>query len=155
MKGRSELKHLLLIVMLSMAGIAGAQTTCTPTAPCVQLAIANTNPLPSATVLWTCMGTCTQTSLNTVIAQQTPTNLCPTVPSVWHCTQFSQTKTPQLYNDPEPWGALMNYSTQGTSVGGVAATSPLMTFQVPSAPPQQTSISGVPTMVKTGTAGPQ
>lgn len=152
------MRKLIFIFVLLYAYGALGQTSCTATAPCVQVQITNPNTLPSSTVLWTCMGgasNCSQSALASVIAQQTLTNLCPTVPSVWHCNQFSQTKTPQLYNDPEPWGALMNYSSQGTTGGGASATSPIVIFQVPQQAAQQTSIGSVPAIVTTGVAGPQ
>ncbi len=147
------MKKLLIILALSTA--ASAQT-CSPSAPCAQVSLTNPNTLPSPTVLWSCMGaSCTQAALDAARAGQTTANLCPATQSVWKCTTLSQTKTPQAYNDPEPWGSLMNYSVQGTTAGGVSATAPILTFQVPLAPAQPASISGVPTMVTSGNAGPQ
>lgn len=138
-----------------MAGWLSAQS-CSPNSPCVGLSLVNPNSVPSPAVLWSCMGTsCTQAALNSAIAQQTQTNLCPAVQSVWHCTQFTQTKPTQAYNDPQPWGALLNYSLQGTTAGGVSTAASILTFQVPNAPPQPASISGVPAMVTSGNAGPQ
>ena len=152
------MKFLSLVSLFLVAGVLSAQTACTNLNPCVQLALTNPNTLPGATVLWVCVGSatsCSQTALNAIIAQQTPTNLCPIAQSVWRCASFSQTKTPQNYNDPEPWGSLMNYAAQGTLGGGVSAASPILTFQVPNAPAQPPSINGLPTMVNTGNSGPQ
>lgn len=153
---RISAKHiLLLVILLWEAGVIHGQT-CTANAPCVQVQITNPNTVPSPTVLWSCVGTCTQAALNAVIATQTPSQLCPTnTQSVWHCAQFSQTKTPQMYNDPESWGSQLSYASQGTTAGGVSAASPIVTFQMPPAPAQQTSITGLPTVVTTGSAGPQ
>lgn len=152
------MRKFLILAALVMASVAHAQaaTSCTTTAPCVQVQITNPNPLPSNTILLECSGgSCTQASLTTFLATQTATNLCPTVSSIWKCITFSQTKTPQLYNDPEGWGILVSYATQGTTTGGVSATSPIIQFSVPAAPVQGTTISGVPTVVTTGTVGPQ
>jgi hypothetical protein len=146
----------MAVMGLVCARAAFGQTACTATTPCVPATINNANTLPSPAVLWTCVGSaCTQAALTAAQAGQTATNLCPAVQSVWHCLQFSQTKTPQIYNDPEAWGAMVTYSSQGTSGGGVAANSALSTFQVPSAPAKQTSVSILSAIVTSGTAGPQ
>lgn len=151
------MKYIVLAALLALP-LAGLSQACSTTSPCVQLPISNPNTLPASTVVWSCMGdaaSCSQTALTTAISAQTVSTLCPVTSSVWHCKSFSQTKTPQLYNDPEPWGALMNYSTQGATTGGVSASSPILIFQVPTPSAQQTSIPGVPTMVTSGNAGPQ
>lgn len=153
--------HYILVVMAILfliAAIAGSAQTCSTANPCVQVSITNPNTLPGSTMLFTCMGSassCSLTALNALIAQQTPAQLCPQVQTVWHCNQFSQTKTPQLYNDPEPYGSLMNYAVQGTNGGGVSAASPILIFQVPAPPAQSPSFVGVPTTVTSGNAGPQ
>lgn len=149
---------LLALPLLLISTTATAQGVCSPANPCVQLPISNPNSAPTSTVIWSCMGgstSCSAAALSSIIAQQTPTTLCPAVSSVWTCVTFSQSKTPQLYNDPEPWGALMNYSTQGTANGGVSASSPIVVFQVPAAPAQPPSIGSVPKMVTSGSVGPQ
>ena len=155
MKLFTPLQFLILALVFVWAAIASGQS-CTATNPCVQVSITNPNALPSSTVLLECSGgSCTAASLTSYLATQTATNLCPAVSSIWKCTTFSQTKTPQLYNDAQPWGIMVSYATQGTSGGGVSGVSQITTFQVPPAPPQQTTITGVPTMVTSGTSGPQ
>jgi hypothetical protein len=147
----------LILVLLALATSPLYAQSCTNGNPCVQLTITNSNPLPSSTVLWQCLGaasSCTQAALNSAIAAQTPSTLCPSVQSVWKCTTFSQTKTPQGYNDPQPWGSLLNYSAQGTIQGGVSAATPIMIFQMPSQA-QAPAIGSVPTIVNSGNAGPQ
>lgn len=146
----------LFLFLFATAAIA---QNCTSTNPCVQVSLANSNALPSATVLWTCMGGpqgCSQSALDAIVKQQTPTNLCPAVSSQWTCHQFTQTKTPQNYNDPEPWGSLMNYSAQGTAGGSVSVTAPIFVFQVPDAPKtaKAPSFNGN-RIVKTGSEGLQ
>ena len=153
------MKRLLTIAFLAATiSIAANAQNCTVSSPCVQLSIVNANAVPSPAALWYCMGSqtsCSQSALDTAKSGQTATNLCPTTQGVWHCSQYTQTKTPQIYNDPQPWGSLMNYSVQGTSGGGVSATPPILTFQVSAPPPQPPSVGSVPTMVTSGTVGPQ
>lgn len=144
-------------LILALASALYAQT-CSTTEPCVQVTISNGNALPSSTVFWTCMGSassCSSAALQAVIAAQTPTNLCPSVQTVWHCTSFSQTTTPELYNDLEPWGSLMNYAVQGVGAEGVSAASPILIFQVPQPQALQVPALGTATIVTTGTEGPQ
>lgn len=143
---------ILVFVLLWADGAFGQ---CSPTSPCVQLTITNPNSLPSPTVLWSCIGSaCTSTALTAAQAGQTTSNLCPVVQSVWQCVTFSQTKTPQLYNDSKGYGLMLSYAVQGTSGGGVSAASPIATFQMPQAPVVVPSL-GVPKAVTTGTVGPQ
>ncbi len=152
------MRKLFIIALFGLAVSSAKAQSCTPSVPCVPVTINNGNVVPSSTVLWWCMGsatTCSQSALDSAKAGQSATNLCPTNPSAWKCTQFTQSKTPQNYNDPEPWGSLMNYSSQGTSGGGVSATAPIATFQVPNAPAQSPSISVVSPMVTTGNSGIQ
>jgi hypothetical protein len=137
--------------------------SCSTTSPCVQVPITNSNALPSATALWTCVGVttsnCTQAQLDTARAGQTASSLCPTPVAGaaignWKCIQFSQTLTPQNYNDPHSWGSTINYSSQGTTAaGGVSATSPIITFQMPSQ--AQVPVVGSPVLVVTGQVGLQ
>ena len=133
--------------------------TCSVQNPCVQLPITNMNPLPSPTVMWYCMGSatsCSQTALDAARVGQSPTNLCPVIQSVWHCTQFSQSKTPQNYNDMQPYNSLMNYSFQGIGAnGGVSATAPILIFQMPQAPAQPPSVVALPVTVTSGSTGIQ
>ena len=152
-----KLRTLAIVFGITLAAGWLSAQSCSSTNPCVQVTVTNPNTLPSQAVLWTCMGSatsCSQTALNSVIAQQTPTNLCPNVQTVWHCIPFTQTKTPQAYNDPEPYGSLMNYAAQGIGGGGVSAATPILIFQVP-AGTQVPSLGQVPVLVTTGTAGPQ
>jgi len=154
------MKRLILFsIFLAISGALHAQAaTCTVSTPCVQLAITNPNMLPGPTAMWYCMGSatsCSQSALDAAKAGQTATNLCPVVQSVWHCTQFSQSKTPQNYNDQQPYNSLMNYSFQGTANGGVSASSPILIFQMPQAPAQPPSVLGVPTTVTSGNSGVQ
>lgn len=157
---RLNAKHLLLLVIfLWMAGIIhGQAATCSTQNPCVQIPITNLNTLPGPTIMWSCVGSaasCTSSALNAIIAQQTSTNLCPSVQSVWHCTQFSQSKTPQAYNDPQPYNNLLNYAFQGTNGGGVSAASPITIFQMPPAPAQSPSVDALPKTVTSGNSGLQ
>ena len=148
----------VIVLLLLIVAVGNAQASCTIQNPCVQLPITNPNTLPGATVMWSCVGSaasCTSSALNVVLAQQTPSNLCPAATSVWHCNQFSQTKTPQAYNDPQPYNTLLNYAFQGTNGGGVSAASPVLVFQMPQAPPQPPSVPAVLSTVTSGSAGPQ
>ena len=153
------MRNLILaaLLLVPMAGLSQT-TTCSPTNPCVQVTVTNPNPLPSPAVLWSCMGgttTCSQSALDAVIKQQTATNFCPATSSAWTCHQFSQTANPQKYNDPEPYGSLMNYAAQATGTGGVSAASPITIFQVSQPPTQVPSLGQVPVLVTTGNVGPQ
>ena len=152
------MRRFILAVLLLVPIVGLAQTTCSTTNPCVQVTITNPNPVPSQAVLWSCMGdstSCSLTALSTVIKQQTSTTLCPAVQSPWHCNSFSQTKNPQAYNDPEPYGSLMNYAAQATGTGGVSGVSQITIFPVSQPPTQVPSVGQVPVLVTTGNAGPQ
>ena len=150
-------------LIYTMLGLVAFGQSCSTTNPCVQVPIANSNALPSVTALWTCVGltssNCTQAQLDAARAGQTATNLCPqtttsTATGNWKCIQFSQTLTPQNYNDPHSWGSTINYSSQGTnSAGGVSATSPILTFQMPSQ--AALPVVGPPVLVTSGTVGLQ
>jgi hypothetical protein len=148
------------LLYLAVGWVCAAQT-CSNASPCVEVVITNPNPMPAVTALWTCVGitssNCTSAQLTAAQAGQTAANLCPGVTTGtgnWKCVQFSQTVSPQNYNDPHSWGSTINYAAQGTTTaGGVSATSPVITFQVPQAP--ATPSLAVPKMVTTGTAGPQ
>lgn len=150
----------LFLFLFATAAIA---QNCTSTNPCVQVSLANSNTLPSATVLWTCVGmpssNCTSQQLAAAKVGQTPSNLCPTGNTGtgnWKCIQFTQTKTPQNYNDPHSWGSTINYAAQGTVTGGVSALSPVFTFQIPQAPvTAKPPVFNGNRMVTTGTAGLQ
>jgi len=153
------LQKLIIVFAFWWAHSAQAQAaSCSTTTPCVQIAITNPNIVPSPTVLWSCVGTattCSTTALNAAIALQTSTALCPVTTGAWKCTQFSQTKSPQNYNDLQAYNSLVNYAFQGTSGGGVSAASPILTFQVPPPPAQSPLVNSVPITVTSGTAGPQ
>lgn len=153
-----KIRNLAALVILSLlVRSAVGQAACSKTTPCVQVPIINSNTIPTQTVFWSCMGdstSCSAAALQTVIASQTPANLCPSVQSVWRCSSFPQTQSTQAYNDAEPWGALMNYAVQGVTGGGVSAASPIAIFQVPQAPPQIPTLGGF-TIVASGSTGPQ
>ena len=157
-------------LIFTMLGLVAFGQSCSTTSPCVQVPIANSNALPSVTALWTCVGmtssNCTQAQLDTARAGQTATGVghkldavCPALVAGaaignWKCIQFSQTSTPQNYNDPHSWGSTINYSSQGTTAaGGVSATSPIITFQMPAQ--AQVPVVGPPVLVVSGSVGLQ
>jgi hypothetical protein len=146
------------LLYLAVGWVCAAQT-CSNANPCVEVVITNPNPVPALTALWTCVGmtssNCTSAQLQAAQAGQTATALCPGVVSGnWKCTQFSLTASPQNYNDPHSWGSTINYAAQGVNTaGGVSATSPIITFQVPQAP--ATPSLDTPKMVTTGNVGLQ
>jgi hypothetical protein len=149
------------LIYLAVGFVSHAQS-CSPTNPCVQVSVTNPNALPSSTALWTCVGmvstNCTSAQLQSAISGQAPDNLCGGFagPSTgnWKCLQFSQTKTPQLYNDPHSWGSTINYSAQGVNgSGGVSATAPIITFQL--AAQAQVPVVGSPVLAVSGSVGLQ
>lgn len=139
--------------------------TCSVTNPCAQVTITNSTmsaSQPGSAILFSCMGpatSCSSSALATVLAGQTATLFCPPIPSVWHCTTFPQAASTANYNDPEPYGALMNYAAQNayTAGGGASAVSGITIFQVPQAPQNPPAVPGNPavTLVTTGNTGPQ
>lgn len=149
------MKKLFAILAFALFAAVSYGQSCSATEPCVQLPIANPNNLPSLTVLLSCTGTtCTTGTLQTFTAAQTLTTPCPTVSGTpWKCVSWSQTKTPQNYNDLEPWGTLVYYVVEGTNGEGVLAASPILPFQIPQA--SQAPAFGAITVVTTGTVGPQ
>lgn len=149
------MKRVLFLIFALSFAMASYGQSCTATEPCVQLPIQNTNNLPSLTVLLSCTGaTCTTGTLQTFTAAQTIATPCPTVSGTpWKCVSWSQTKTPQNYNDLEPWGTLVYYVAEGTNGEGVLAASPIVPFQVPQA--SQAPAFGTITVVTSGTPGPQ
>lgn len=150
------------LIYLAVGFVSHAQS-CSSTNPCVQVSVTNSNTLPSNTALWTCVGmtssNCTVAQLQTATAGQTDQNLCPTPATGalignWKCIPFSQTKTPQLYNDPHSWGSTINYSAQGVNgSGGVSATAPVVTFQL--AAQAQVPVVGSPVLAVSGSVGLQ
>lgn len=147
------MKFLSLLSLVLFAGTLSAQT-CSTSTPCYQVSIGNTNTLPQTTILWRCVGSagsCSSSALATAITQQAASG-CSGVNSVWQCTTFSQTKTPQAYNDPVKYGDLMNYAASG---GGAAGPTSIITFQVPQAPAQALTLTGASAITTTGNPGPQ
>lgn len=157
----------LLIGALLLTAAAHGQAVCSASSPCVKLSwtasgmaatvTTNTSGVqtagPGFAVVLSCNGgttsTCTQASLNNFLAAQTPTNLCPsTTQSVWNCVTKSLTSTSATYQDPEPYGSLMNYAVQSAwTGGGVSAATPIVTFQIPQAPSQTAPVPGTPSVV--------
>jgi hypothetical protein len=148
------------LLYLAVGWVCAAQT-CSNASPCVEVVITNPNPMPAVTALWTCVGittsNCTSAQLTAAQAGQTAANLCPGVTTGtgnWKCVQFSQKSTPQNYNDPHSWGSTINYSSQGTTAaGGVSATSPIRTFQMPDQ--AALPVVGSPVLVTSGAIGLQ
>jgi len=165
---------LVMGALLVVGAVAQGQTACSTTNPCVKLAWTATGMAvtvttdgsglqtagPGSSIVLSCMGGaagCSQAALATYLAAQTKTDLCPVVASVWHCATKAQTSTLGAYNDPEPYGALMNYAVQSawSSGGGVSAATPILIFQMPQAPNQTAPVPATPSasFVTTGNVG--
>lgn len=150
--------------------------TCSNGSPCVQLSWTNSAMAasittdgsgnqtagPGSAVIWGCMGSatsCSQSALTSAMSGQSATVLCPTNSSVWKCNSMPQTVASAVYNDPQPYSSLMNYSVQNVwnSGGGVSAGTSILVFQMPTPPPTAPPTPTTPTakMVTTGNSGPQ
>ena len=151
---KSELKYLVFcILVLLLICARGAFGQCSTTNPCVPVKVTQ-QPFSGGSTYtpFACMGAasqCSSAALNQHIS-------APTSSDVWHALgTFPQTSGTAVYNDPEPYGALMNYAALNTLSGGAAGpVSGIAIFQVPT---QATapSLTVGPAIVTTGTTGPQ
>lgn len=143
--------YLLAIVVLAPQLLA---QTCSTTNPCVAVSVTDKNAVITgdSANLYACMGgatSCSAAALASFIA-------APTSPSVWRLVAtFAQYAATSVYNDPEPYSALMNYATTITQSGGAAGpVSAVSVFPMP-LPAAQTPTLSVTGMVTTGTTGVQ
>jgi hypothetical protein len=160
MNGGKILQVIIILELIFWVIKSDGQTTCSQTTPCVQLTYTNSQATFPVTVsTWKCMGsqnTCNASSLATAQAGASSATPCPAVSGVWTCFSFSQTKSPQNYNEPETWGSLMNYATQWITTGGVSASTPILIFPIPqnTVPPAGSIVAGS-SVVISGAPGPQ
>lgn len=143
-----------ILILLAILSTGVAAQSCSPSNPCVAVTITVTDTSlvgASSSTLYSCMGGsagCSLANLNNLIAN-------PNTPNQWHLLGSSPQKSATItYNDPEPYGALMNYAAFNTPDGGSAGpVSPIWIFRLPNPPtPPKVSGTGVTT---SGNAGPQ
>lgn len=151
---KTEFRYILFVIaVLLLICARGAFGQCSTTNPCVPVKVTQ-QPFSSGSTYtpFSCMGAasqCSSTALNQHIS-------APTSSDVWRTLgTFPQASSTAVYNDSEPYGALMNYAALNTSSGGAAGpVSGIVIFQVPT---QATapSLAVGPSIVTTGAPGPQ